>query len=523
MNVYPLTETDVTVISTWDLDNLEGWRPKPGTSYWTRLQGDLVRSEDIFCGQVRALLEGYPPLARVAEENTSQHGSIYRAKVIQHHLAHGANAVFTSPFDECVTMVIDGYGDRNSVDFFHFQDGAFRHLGGDDLITDTGVDVRPSLGSLYTHVTWLCGFKPHDGEEWKVMGLAAYGRDRKDIYTFFRERIEVRGLAPVVSIDAVEWPRLEEMVGGFRPEGDPDIERSADLAHNFQRCFEDIVLELARAVHQLGLSNNLAYAGGCALNSSLNGKLVPSSGFQRLHVPSAPADDGNALGAALYEKYCVRHELRRPATMSPYLGSAVDREALRRIVALSKAKVKIIEDEAELCEHVAALLASGNIVGWMQGRAEYGPRALGARSILADPRSAEMKDIINARVKFREDYRPLAPSILHEYGPEYFEGYQESPYMERTLPFREEARKKVPAVVHRDGTGRLQSVTKEMNPRYYALIDAFRRKTGIPLLLNTSFNVMGRPIIHRVEDALTVLYTTGLDYAVIENCVFAKG
>lgn len=522
LGVSPVEPAAVKVVSTWDIAELRGWNAKPSSSYWTRLQGDLARSEDIFAGQIRAILEGYPPLARPQDLVESRYGSTYSAAVIPHHLAHAANAVYTSPFDECVAMVIDGYGDRNSIDFYHFHDDRFDHLGGDDLITNDGVDVTPSLGSLYTHVTWLCGFKPHDGEEWKVMGLAAYGAPRAAIYDFFRERISVRGLAANVAIPEADWDRLEAIVGGFRRDTDPNIERSADLAHNFQRCFEDVVLELARAAHRLGLSNQLAYAGGCALNSSLNGKLVPASGFARLHVPCAPADDGNALGAVLYEKHCVRREPRTPQVMSPYLGTPVDPAALRRIVALSGANAEFFTDEGALCDRVAEHLARGEIIGWMQGRAEYGPRALGMRSILADPRGPDMKDKINARVKFREEYRPLAPSILHEYGPEYFENYQESPYMERTLVFREEVRQRVPAVVHRDGTGRLHTVREAANPRFYRLIERFRQRTQIPLLLNTSYNVMGKPIVHSIEDALTVLYTTGLDRAVIDNCIISK-
>jgi carbamoyltransferase len=522
MDASQLEGADVTVVSTWDIASLRGWDASPSSSYWTRLQGDLARTEDIFAGQVRALLEGVPPLARRGDLLQSRHGTNYWSRVIPHHIAHAANAVYTSPFEECVAMVIDGYGERSSLDFYHFHDDRFDPLGGDDLITSEGVDVKQSLGSLYTHVTWLCGFKPHDGEEWKVMGLAAYGAPRADIHDFFRERIHVRGLAATVTIPDPDWERLESLVGGFRRETDPDIERSADLAHNFQRCFEDVILELARSAHRLGLSDNLAYAGGCALNSSVNGKLIPASGFTRLHVPSAPADDGNALGAVLHEKHCVRREPRSLRVMSPYLGSPVDAAALRRIVSRSGAKAEFFDDEASLCDRVADLLAGGEIIGWMQGRAEYGPRALGMRSILADPRPADMKDRINARVKFREEYRPLAPSILHEHGPDYFENYQESPYMERTLVFREEVRARVPAVVHRDGTGRLHSVREDRSPRFYRLIERFRQKTQIPLLLNTSYNVMGKPIVHSIEDALTVLYTTGLDRAVIENCIISR-
>jgi carbamoyltransferase len=520
MGLLPLQQADVTCLSTWNIDGLPGWAlTNREASYFTRLQGEPARNEDVFWGQFRALLEGYPPLA---PPPPAKPGLSYRARALDHHLTHAANAVYTSPFSECVVMVIDGYGERNSIDFYHFHDDSFRRLGGDDLLTPSGVDIRQSFGSLYTHVTFLCGFRPHDGEEWKVMGLAGYGRPRREVYDFFRERLVIRDLRVDVEIPPGDWPILEAMVGGFRPEGDPDIERSADLAHNFQWVFEDVVLELVRRVHALGLSKNLAFAGGCALNSSLNGKLVPASGFRTLHVPMAPADDGNALGAVLHERHSVLKRPRALAALSPYLGSEIDPETVSKVVGHSGLQVERIADASTLCDHIAGLLADGRIIGWMQGRAEFGPRALGNRSILADPRPPDMKDRINARVKFREEYRPFAPSILHEFGDEYFENFQESPYMERTLRFRESARAAVPAVVHVDGTGRLQTVRRETNPKFHALIEAFRRRTGIPLLLNTSFNVMGKPIVHSVEDALTVLFTTGLDHAVIGDTIFSK-
>ncbi|MCK6552922.1 carbamoyltransferase, partial [Myxococcota bacterium] len=248
-----------------------------------------------------------------------------------------------------------------------------------------------------------------------------------------------------------------------------------------------------------------------------------STGFERVHVPSAPADDGNALGAALLACFEDHPARARPRTspMSPYLGSTLDAEALDRAEALG-GLVDVRPRDVPVEAHAARLLAEGRILGWAQGRAELGPRALGHRSILADPRNPKIKDLINGRVKFREEFRPFAPSILEEYGPEYFEDYQPSPYMERTLVFRPEVRAKVPGVVHEDGTGRLQSVRRDWSPSYHALIEHFRVLTGVPLVLNTSFNVMGKPIIHTVEDALAVFHTTGLDALVLEDRVYEK-
>lgn len=448
----------------------------------------------------RELLPGKTP--RIQVEPTS------------HHLAHAATAVYTSPFRECAVMVLDGAGEGQSSTFFHYSDGRFRLI-----------DKNPylhSLGFLYASITHACGFSAAEGDEWKVMGLAAYGRPVPQLYEFFRERIEVKGLRVRQRINRSDLKLLERMVGGFRAPTDPNIERMADLAFNFQACFADVVCDLATNLRKMGLSENLAYAGGCALNSSANGQILRRSGFRALHVPSAPGDDGNALGLVLFERFrsVTRTTFER---MSPYLGSDIDPVRLKQVLGLGGFRHRIFDSDQELCTHVASGIADGQIIGWMQGRAEFGPRALGNRSILADPRCAEMKDRINASVKFREEYRPLAPSILKEHVAEYFEDAQDSPYMERTLAFRADGRGKVPAVVHKDGTGRLQTVEKDWNPRYWCLIDAFKRHTGVPMLLNTSLNVMGKPMVHGIDDALTLFFTTGLDCLVIDRVVVEKG
>jgi carbamoyltransferase len=250
--------------------------------------------------------------------------------------------------------------------------------------------------------------------------------------------------------------------------------------------------------------------------------ILEHTGFANLHLPSAPADDGNAIGSALlaYKRYGGTLRSRsHPHT--PYLGSAIPPRSLETLAKFGpRGKWRYLPGTVH--KEAAAILAQGKIIGWMQGRAEFGPRALGNRSILADPRPPGMKDRINAEVKFREEFRPFAPSILHEWGPRYFDNYQESPYMERTLRFRLEVTSTVPAVVHADGTGRVHSVRRETNARFYALIEEFHTHTRIPLLLNTSFNVMGKPIIHSVEDALGVFYTSGLDALVIEDYLLEK-
>lgn len=433
-------------------------------------------------------------------------------KAISHHLCHASNGVFTSPFLECVVMVLDGSGEKGGGAYYHFKDNQFKMIG----------ECHYGLGLIYADVTNLCGFSPAKGEEWKVMGLAAYGKLLPEVYQFFKKIIVVNGIKYKYSFGKNEIDQLEILVGGFRGPNDPNILKAADLAHTFQQVFIEVVLEITKNLFQLGLSKNLVYVGGCALNSAANGLIVSETGFTSLHIPSAPGDDGNSLGALFYYRYIIEKKERTLKYFTPYLGRDVDLNNLNRILNFKGIRHEIFPEKTSLTKRIAELLSEGNIIGWMQGRAEFGPRALGNRSILADPRDPQMKTKINALVKFREDYRPLAPSILKEFGPSYFENYQDSFYMERTLKFKNEVKSKIPAVVHEDGTGRLQTVTNEMNPLFHQLISQFHEKTGIPLLVNTSLNIMGKPIVNLEEDALTLFFTTGLNYLVIGNVLFLK-
>ena len=263
----------------------------------------------------------------------------------------------------------------------------------------------------------------------------------------------------------------------------------------------------------------MAMGGGCLLNSAATGLVVEQTGFTNCHVFSAPADDGNAIGAALLAWQEANPASQRLAKIqSPYLGSTMSSTMLDKVKEHSGLKVHVLP-ESEIMSYTAEALVNGKIVGWARGRAEFGPRALGNRSILADPRSDTIKERINASIKFREEFRPFAPAILEEHASAYFEAYHPTPYMERALRFKPEMQHKVPGVVHVDGTGRLQTVSRSLNPTFHQLISAFFEKTDIPVLLNTSFNVMGKPIIHSVEDALAVFHTSGLDLLIINDHV----
>ncbi|MCI0655419.1 MAG: nodulation protein nolNO [Methylococcaceae bacterium] len=428
-----------------------------------------------------------------------------------HHLTHAAFACYASPFAEADCVVVDSYGEHGSLAFYRYREGR--------LSLYRQAEGIESLGFFYMKLTELCGFNWIKGEEWKVMGLAAYGSFDDGVYKLFRSMVQVDDLGLKQRLPEMRrgMELLERQFRGCRPM------EAADLAYTGQYFFAELMLGLLENFRSLGFSENLVLCGGCALNSSFNGQIAERSGYCRLYIPPAPADDGTAVGAAVLACDRVFGDLRKsnPEPMSPYLGSTASAECLQRLVRFG-AGFKIKHLRGDLARETAKLLSEGRLIGWMQGRAEFGPRALGNRSILADPRRAEMKHKINSMVKFREEFRPFAPAILHEFGEQYFENYVETPYMERALRFRAEACDRVPAVVHVDHTGRLQTVKREWNAPFHDLLQAFHRITDVPVLLNTSFNVMGKPIIHTVEDALGVFLTTGLDALVIGDYLLSK-
>ena len=391
-------------------------------------------------------------------------------RTYNHHLTHAIVACHSSPFDDAVCAVLDGSGEGTSNAFYHYKDGQVTEL--------RGASVGPgSLGFFYWHLCWACGFDPLAGEEWKVMGLAPYGKLNQDIYNLLRPMMVHEHLRMQYAPDYAD--RLTALFKLRRPAGSPSLE-AADLAFTGQAVFCEWAKLLMDDLYSLGLSKNLVLGGGCALNSSWNGRILDETQFSKLHVFSAPADDGNAIGAAVLA-YQEDHpaDAARVRLQSPYLGESMSQDTIGSLSTLGGLK-NALPPGRSVASYVAELLTQGKIVGWAQGRAEFGPRALGNRSILADPRDPEMKDRINARVKFREEYRPFAPSILHEHGAAYFSNYQASPYMERTLRFHPSAKDKVPAVYHEDGTGRLQTVKARVEPPVSCLDLGVLRPHGDP-------------------------------------------
>jgi carbamoyltransferase len=430
-------------------------------------------------------------------------------KDYDHHLNHASIACYGSPFEDSACAVIDSYGEKGAMAFYRYR---HRKL---ELLHEAKGLRKASLGLYYMKITELCGFDWLKGEEWKVMGLASYGKLNPQLYDVLSSIIAVNGFE--CTHPAQHFFKHLEKLNKFKRNPESHLEEAADVAYTGQLFFSELAAKLLNHLHNVTQCENLTLAGGCALNSSFNGQITERTPFKQVFVPSAPADDGCALGAAWLAYHEDRSaQLSVPKLQSPYLGSSFKHDTLKRFIRFNRSlDVRHLPDS--LCQETARLLSAGRLIGWVQGRAEFGPRALGNRSILADPRSAGTQDLINDKVKFREMFRPFAPSILAEYAEAYFDNNQESPYMDKTLSIRENMRNNIAAVCHVDGTGRLQTVKKSANPRFYELIHEFYQLTGIPVLLNTSFNVMGKPLVHCLEDALAVFMTTGLDALVVND------
>ncbi|MEN9574418.1 MAG: hypothetical protein RL514_2273 [Verrucomicrobiota bacterium] len=468
-------------------------------------------------------------------------GEPLRAKVhhVEHHLAHLASAFHVGNFDEAVCLSVDGFGD--------FASSAWGMGRGGDIQIDGRVYFPHSLGLFYTAITQLIGF-PHYGDEYKVMGLAPYGqrtyvdqmrqivrvqsdgtfRLGLEFFRHHRENVHYTWDNCSPEIGTVFSPELEELLGPARKAGEPLEQRHKDLARSAQVMYEEALFALLAALHKKYQCPNLALSGGCAMNSVANGKVYLNSPFKRMYLPAAAGDAGGAIGSAFVVANQLGEVKSRPHMDHGYWGpSASDAEikALldKQVAAIQAAgcTVEHFRDEAALCQRTAQAITEGQVIGWFQGRMEWGPRALGNRSILGDPRRADMKDILNLKIKRRESFRPFAPSILREYVAEWFEQEDDVPFMMEVFQVRAEKRAQIPATTHVDGSGRLQTVHKETNPRYHRLIESYRALTGVPIVLNTSFNE-NEPVVCRPEEALDCFLRTKMDVLVLGDWMVTR-
>ena len=463
----------------------------------------------------------------------------------EHHQSHAASAFFPSPFPEAAVLCMDGVGEWATTTVWHGKDNRVHPLW--------QIDFPHSLGLLYSAFTYFTGFKVNSGE-YKLMGLAPYGVPR---YTelildnlidvkldgTFRLAMEYFDYATGLRMTNDRFSELFRR--GPRAPESPLTQDEMDIAASIQVVTEDIVLRLAQTIHAETGLKNLCLAGGVALNCVANGRLLREGPFEELWIQPAAGDAGGALGCALatWHEYldqprsCGTQDAMQGAYLGPAFSDAEARESLESVRAVYNTL-----EASELYSSVAELLAKGNVVGWFQGRMEFGPRALGARSIIGDPRNIEMQSVMNLKIKYRESFRPFAPAVLAERIADYFEQAEDSPYMLLVANVREMLRKQVsveddqlfgidklnvlrselPAITHIDYSARIQSVHKETNPQFHALLSAFDQLTGCGVLVNTSFNVRGEPIVCTPLDAYRCFMRTEMDSLVIGNMVFAK-
>jgi carbamoyltransferase len=437
----------------------------------------------------------------------------------EHHLSHAASAYFPSPFDEAAVVTADGVGEWGTTTL-----GVGRGL---DLELTHELHYPHSLGLLYSAFTAYLGFEVNEGE-YKVMGMAAYGRPRyvdqvRKLIHLAADgsfHLDMRYFAYHRSLRSITQAFVELLGPARRAEADMD-ERYADLAASIQAVTEDAMVGLARQARELSGAKNLCMAGGVALNVLANARVLREAGFDNLWVQPAAGDSGGCVGAATYLYHTVLREPRREVMETAYLGPGYSNEEIQAFLRQENVAFEVLAED-QIAPRVGRLLAEGNVVGWFQGRMEFGPRALGARSILANPTEEAMRDKVNAKIKHREQFRPFAPSVLREAASTYFtfDGQdRESPFMLLIAEVKPDKRHLVPAITHVDGTARVQTVRRDQAPLYYDLIEAFGKLTGVPVLLNTSFNVRGEPIVCTPAEAFNSFSHTDMDYLVLGNAL----
>lgn len=465
----------------------------------------------------------------------------------EHHQSHAASAFFPSPYDKAVVMCLDGVGEWATSSVW---------LGnGNRLIPQWEINFPHSLGLLYSAFTYYTGFKVNSGE-YKLMGLAPYGEPRyvdlikknlldiKEDGTF---RLDMSYFDYAIGLTMTN-EKFHQLFDGPPRQSESEVtQKEMDLARSIQVVTEEIILKLAKTVHQELKIDNLCLAGGVALNCVANGRLLREGPFKNIWIQPAAGDAGGALGAALAIWYEYLEKPRTPdpakldAMQGSYLGPRYQQSEINQYLDSIGAKYEVIPDE-KLMPKLAAIMQDENVIGWFQGRMEFGPRALGGRSIIGDPRSPKMQSVMNLKIKYRESFRPFAPAIKAEKVSEWFEHRTESPYMLMVAPVAKDKRmamteaqqklfgieklnvprSQIPAVTHVDYSARIQTVHQETNPRFYALLDAFEQLSGCPVSVNTSFNVRGEPIVGSPEDAYRCFMRTEMDYLVLENALLYK-
>jgi carbamoyltransferase len=447
--------------------------------------------------------------------------SDFKFHYIEHHPSHAASAFFVSPFESAAVLTWDGTGEDTTTMFARGK--------GNKLEILKRIKLPHSLGQFYSAVTNYIGFDMFAGDEWKVMGLAAYGTPK--YYDFFREKVlttngsgdfkfNIRVLDHHLAKHYQFPDEIVNELGPGRKKGEELSQHHWDIASSAQKALEDTAIYLVGKLHEMTGEENLCMAGGVAFNSVMNGRIFHETPFKRFFVQPAAGDAGCSVGAAYYVWNQIQGNPRSFVMNHAYWGPGFTNEECAEALTAVGLEFETLPDE-ELLPKVAKMISEGAIVGWFNGRMELGPRALGARSFVADPRRSDMREILNHKVKLREWFRPLAPSMHEEHGNEVFGVEHHDPFMITVIQVADEYKEKIPAVVHVDGTARPQMVNRDVNPRYWNLIEEFRKITGIPMLLNTSFNVQ-EPIVCTPQNAINTFKNSNFDALVLENCLVVR-
>lgn len=468
----------------------------------------------------------------------------------EHHLSHASSAFFCSPFDEAAVLTVDGVGEWTTASLGIGKGTNIRLL--------KEIRFPHSLGLLYSAFTAFLGFEVNEGE-YKVMGMAPFGVPRyvDKVYKLIEAQkdgsfeLNMDYFSFHCSTDKTYNNKFVELFGkprdpkshfftpstgypsyfGDKPQNFEELGKEnqhyADIAASIQRVTEEVLLHMANAIHKETGLKNLCMAGGVALNSVANGRILKETPFEQIYIHPAAGDSGGAIGAALYAYHSILGKPRSFVMEHAYWGEEHGPDRIEKFLKDNNIAFQRIDQEEKLLDRVVDSIYNGKVIGWFQGRFEWGPRALGNRSIIADPRRAEMKDIVNVKIKFREPFRPFAPSVLAERAEEFFvlpeaACHYPARFMLYVVDVREEKQQTIPAITHVDGTGRLQTVKKEYHPRYYRLIEKFGQATGVPIVLNTSFNLKGEPIVNTPDEAYSTFNRSGMDVLVLGDYVVDK-
>lgn len=496
---------------------------------------------------LQLMLKRFSNIRRAAsyEEQVSNAfpGQQLRAKVhhVEHHLAHLASSFLVSGFDEAICLSVDGFGD--------FASSAWGMGKGADIKIDGRVYFPHSLGVFYSVITQFIGY-PHYGDEYKVMGLAPYGEPKYlkqmreivkvqtdgtfklnlDYFRHHNEDVHYTWDNAIPEIGTLYRKEpMEALFGPQREKGSELEQKHRDIARSAQVMYEEAFFAMLQSLHAKYQCSDLALSGGCAMNSVANGKVYLNSPFKRMYLPASAGDAGGAIGSAFVVARQI-DKASKPFVMDhAYVGPQSTDAEIKMLLDSRAADIQVegctvlrFDDEGQLCQATATAITEGKVIGWFQGRMEWGPRALGNRSILGDPRRADMKDILNLKIKRRESFRPFAPSILREDVSEWFEQDDDVPFMMEVFQVREEKRQQVPATTHVDGSGRLQTVHQETNPRYHRLISEYKAITGVPIVLNTSFNE-NEPVVCKPQEALDCFLRTKMDVLVLNDWMVRRG